>query len=74
MSQLEGLASGTSQDVPSIPSTLWDYGWDWDSRGGTCWDVQSSPRACWDHTVGQSVAIPKHLCLEKVDRDEKWKR
>ena len=24
--------------------------------------------------IGQSVAIPKHLCLEKVDRDEKWKR
>ena len=32
---LEGLASGTSQDVPSSPNSSWDCQ-DWDSRSGTC--------------------------------------
>ena len=47
---LEGLASGTPQDVPSSPSFSWDCQ-DWDSRGlasGTSWDVPSSPSFCWD--------------------------
>ena len=47
---LEGLASGTSRDVPSSPSFCWDCQ-DWDSRGlasGTSQDVPNSPSFCWD--------------------------
>ena len=47
---LEGLASGTSRDVPSSPSFCWDCQ-DWDSRrlaSGTSRDVPSSPSFSWD--------------------------
>ena len=46
----EGLASGTSRDVPSCPNLSWDSQ-DWDSRGlasGTSRDVPSSPSLYWD--------------------------
>ena len=35
---LEGLASGTSWDVPSSLSYSWDCQ-DWDSRGASLWDL-----------------------------------
>ena len=38
---LEGLASGTSQDVPSSPSISWDCQ-DWDFRGASFWDFPGS--------------------------------
>ena len=46
----EGLASGTSQDVPSSPNLSWDCQ-DWDSIGlasGTSRDVPSCPSLSWD--------------------------
>ena len=40
---LEGLASGTSWDVPSSPSLCWDCQ-DWDSRGANLWDLLGCPK------------------------------
>ena len=40
---LEGLASGTSRDVPSSPSFCWDCQ-DWDSRGASIWDFPGCPK------------------------------
>ena len=40
---LEGLASGTSWDVPSSPSFCWDCQ-DWDSRGASIWDFPGCPK------------------------------
>ena len=40
---LEGLASGTSRDVPSSPRCSWDCQ-DWDSRGAGFWDFLGCPK------------------------------
>ena len=40
---LEGLASGTSRDVPSSPSVCWDCQ-DCDSRGAGFWDFPGCPK------------------------------
>ena len=40
---LEGLASGTSRDVPSSSSFCWDCQ-DWDSRGASIWDFPGCPK------------------------------
>ena len=40
---LEGLASGTSWDVPNCSSTSWDCR-DWDSRGSSLWDLTVCPK------------------------------
>ena len=40
---LEGLASGTSRDVPSSPSCSWDCQ-DRDSRGANLWDLFGCPK------------------------------
>ena len=40
---LEGLASGTSRDVPSSPSLCWDCQ-DWDSRGASIRDFPGCPK------------------------------
>ena len=40
---LEGLASGTSRDVPSSPSFCWDCQ-DWDSRGASILDFPGCPK------------------------------
>ena len=40
---LEGLASGTSWDVPSSPSYCWDCQ-DWVSRGDSLWDFLGCPK------------------------------
>ena len=65
---LEGLASGTSRDVPSSPSFSWDYGHDRDSRVANLWDLLGcliSPRACWDHRTVRGY--PRHVCLGPYD-------
>ena len=40
---LEGLASGTCQDVPSSPSFCWDCQ-DWYSRRANIWDFLGCPK------------------------------
>ena len=40
---LEGLASGTSWDVPSSPSFCWDFQ-DWDSRRAGIWNFPGCPK------------------------------
>ena len=65
---LEGLASGTSQDVPSSPSFSWDYVRTGILEGltyGTCCDVLSGPRACWDRRTVHGNPGPLYftMCL-----------
>ena len=40
---VEGLASGTSWDIPGSPNYSWDCQ-DWDSRGASLWDFPGYPK------------------------------